>query len=784
VTEARRGPRDSEVRAVDRTDAHDPLPREEAEDLPLPPEPDGDESVLIESVDDSLAGQWLRSLDALESRPPEEVNDRTAAYDPPSELFGAVPDPEDLPIPASSAPRVVVLPPPEAAPEPPPEAAPEPPPEPEPAPEPPPPARPVDVHLPDKSTAFLPVVSIDPALARRMRPPTRRNVVPAALRAPSRPTPPPTPPPIPEPEEDDIPSVVYAPEPPRPDEMDRELTGIYEPPKVVELPRGRLVIVAGENVGKAYYLNRAQVTVGRGNDNDVVLLDIAVSRRHLRIERHAEGFRLVDLQSGNGTVVNGRRTTEAELYDGDRVEVGNSLIDFSTVGTPRRRQEQPPATDPGARVTPAVAVKASGRSVPLTWLLLWFGTTLAAVLMGVFVARLVAGAPKADDVPVKQKATAAYDRAAEAMRGKDWQRAEEELKVARQLAPDLFDYTTDLGRIEHARGDQRQLAEARKLLGEAHPDDVRALVKGIAADSPYHGEAEALVAEAGRRWLDHQVERAEALQKDGKAAAARAIAEEVLAQDAANVRARALVDGAAAPEAPPSEAPAPPSAALAPSEAPAPPSAAAAPSSTAPPRPAAPSDADRRVRSDLLDAGRLYREEKFNDAQALLDHAAARAEDRGLARKARDRSHQIGAFATAWTAAGSAVRARRTDDAIEAFERALGVDAQLGGAFRDRIRGQLADQQYLRAIREFSRQNYDQARAANDRVLELSPGHPLGTKLAEKMTRTADDLLRKARDTRSSDPERARNLARQAQALTHRNDATWKDARDLVQSLN
>lgn len=725
-------------------------------------------------------------MDALDEPPSESPNDRTAAYDPSPELFASIPDPEaslrapeaSPPAPEASAPPAPVVQPPPPLELPP--AAP----------------RIPDPRLPDRSTAFMPAVTIDPALARRMRPPTRKNLVrPAAAEVPeparpaskkqrkpaapperARPealrSPPPEPPPAPEAAqtpadfEEALPSVVYAPGE-HEDNLDGELTGIYEPPKIVELPRGRLVIVAGENVGKAYYLNRPQVTVGRATDNDVVLLDIAVSRKHLRIDRHAEGFRLVDLQSGNGTIVNGRRATECELYDGDRVEVGNSILDFSTVGRPRRREGVVPVTDPNVKITPPLAVKAGGRAVPVTWLLLWFGTTLAAVLLGVFVARLVTGDPAADDVPVKEKATAAYERASAAIRTKDWKGAEEELKVARQLAPDLFDYAGDLARVERARAQAGQIEEARRLLGEAQPDDVRAAVKSIGADSPYHAEAAALVAEADRRWLDRQVGRAEALFGEGKRAAARAIAEEVLARDAANVRAKALVE-ATGTELPPRPVPV-----------------VAGPARVeAAPAPAAPRETDdRRVKADVQEAMRLYRAEKFSDSAALLDRAAKGAADRDLARRTRDRAKQVTAFADAWSAATRAERGRRTDEAIEKLERALDLDGKLGGAHKSRLTGLLADQYYLRAIREFSRQAYDDAMRANDRVLALAPGHALGGKLAEKMLRTAEDLLRKARAAKGDDDDKARRLARQAQSLSRRTDQVWKDARDFVSAL-
>jgi ABC-type multidrug transport system ATPase subunit/pSer/pThr/pTyr-binding forkhead associated (FHA) protein len=68
------------------------------------------------------------------------------------------------------------------------------------------------------------------------------------------------------------------------------------------------------------------IAVGRLPDNDVVLDDLLVSRRHARLDLTASGYRLTDLGTGNGTYVNGRRVTEAMLEPGDVIGIGHSLL--------------------------------------------------------------------------------------------------------------------------------------------------------------------------------------------------------------------------------------------------------------------------------------------------------------------------------------------------------------------------------------------------------------------------------------------------------------------------
>ena len=68
---------------------------------------------------------------------------------------------------------------------------------------------------------------------------------------------------------------------------------------------------------------------GRGQQWDVVLQDRAVSRPHAQITREAEGFVLTDLDSANGTLVNGEAIFEPHtLSDGDAITFGEAVVIF------------------------------------------------------------------------------------------------------------------------------------------------------------------------------------------------------------------------------------------------------------------------------------------------------------------------------------------------------------------------------------------------------------------------------------------------------------------------
>lgn len=84
-----------------------------------------------------------------------------------------------------------------------------------------------------------------------------------------------------------------------------------------------------QRLGQRSLLDPAQaVTVGRGADNTVVLDGDSVSRRHARFERRADGWRVIDDGSTNGTYVNDEQVQDAPLRDGDRVRVGDTIWKF------------------------------------------------------------------------------------------------------------------------------------------------------------------------------------------------------------------------------------------------------------------------------------------------------------------------------------------------------------------------------------------------------------------------------------------------------------------------
>ena len=89
-------------------------------------------------------------------------------------------------------------------------------------------------------------------------------------------------------------------------------------------------IQAPGNKTFVYQVTKPEITIGRDVQNDLILEDPRVSRRHALVRQGPQGVTILDQKSGNGTVVNDRRVTEAVLANGDTVKMGDCALTFVT----------------------------------------------------------------------------------------------------------------------------------------------------------------------------------------------------------------------------------------------------------------------------------------------------------------------------------------------------------------------------------------------------------------------------------------------------------------------
>lgn len=130
--------------------------------------------------------------------------------------------------------------------------------------------------------------------------------------------------------------------------------------------------------------------MGRGSELEIVLVEDMVSRKHARFFYEDSAIFVEDLNSTNGTFVNGEKVKRAQIHEGDRVLIGTSILKLvlSDGGTPASMPAPPPLPSgtttgeaaarpslPGPRAGATRTMTGSIEEIPLPDLLQLLGTS-------------------------------------------------------------------------------------------------------------------------------------------------------------------------------------------------------------------------------------------------------------------------------------------------------------------------------------------------------------------------------------------------------------------------
>ena len=80
--------------------------------------------------------------------------------------------------------------------------------------------------------------------------------------------------------------------------------------------------------GKRREVDKRRVVIGRSKDCDIQISDPNASRRHAELRQEGAAYWLIDLDSTNGSSVNGHRTARAKLDSGDVITIGSTDMLF------------------------------------------------------------------------------------------------------------------------------------------------------------------------------------------------------------------------------------------------------------------------------------------------------------------------------------------------------------------------------------------------------------------------------------------------------------------------
>lgn len=146
----------------------------------------------------------------------------------------------------------------------------------------------------------------------------------------------------------------------------------------------KMIVSIDGVVIKEVQVTKERTTLGRRPYNDVVIDNLAVSGEHAAVQMTGDEVFLEDLNSTNGTYVNGKAVKRQQLFNGDTIEVGKYKIQFVSEPEGERFDKtmvfKPGMTMPAAAAAPVeraaggelqgsirvLSGAASGREVPLT----------------------------------------------------------------------------------------------------------------------------------------------------------------------------------------------------------------------------------------------------------------------------------------------------------------------------------------------------------------------------------------------------------------------------------
>lgn len=286
----------------------------------------------------------------------------------------------------------------------------------------------------------------------------------------------------------------------------------------------KIVCVSQQFNGQVFDLTKAEMVIGRTDENDIAIDHRSISRHHAKITRQqADRFVISDLQSANGTLVNGEEYAQADLKAGDVIELGHIKFRFVPPGGKLEFADQEADASKARDVTDIIKYTARAtqpdfivrlqRSPRLVAIVVG-----AAVLVGVgagrwvmlerqasnkLAAQVVMGATPAEiDETDVEKLVA---KAQAAMEQKQWTSARALLQAAIALDSNHATAAQLLARVENESKLQLVFEEATALSGRRHFAEALAALKQIPADSAYAAPSRGLAQQAKNSLMQEKI---------------------------------------------------------------------------------------------------------------------------------------------------------------------------------------------------------------------------------------------------------------------------------------
>lgn len=93
----------------------------------------------------------------------------------------------------------------------------------------------------------------------------------------------------------------------------------------------RFLCMTGPNKGRVYYLIGKRVIIGRGENADIQIVDVKISREHAELSFSDNGYTITDLGAENGIIVNDTKVKQKKLADAEKVVIGQTVFKYNII---------------------------------------------------------------------------------------------------------------------------------------------------------------------------------------------------------------------------------------------------------------------------------------------------------------------------------------------------------------------------------------------------------------------------------------------------------------------
>ena len=588
-------------------------------------------------------------------------------------------------------------------------------------------------------------------------------------------------------------------------EFPAEKTELLDSPFEQDPAVAKLVTLDGPSVGQEFFASGLRNTIGRGLNNSIVVGDLAMSRQHFEILKNPdESYTLRDLQSINGTTLNGTKVREADLFHGDRIEAGKSTFQFvvtgNVPGAQRARRLVPAATSTLDGTIPQMPIApAAADAEPVNRLLTLISIAALCVSLVLIMAIAFVILNRMEDKPevaTGPPASELYLDGVEAVKAREWDRAQAQFERAKALDPKLEGIDDQLRRLDIERKAARDLEEGRRLAEKGLLDHAIEAIGAIPRDSVYHAEAADLARDVRKLEIEQTYTAALEAMNAEDVATAREGAEKVLSNVPTHEGAQALlarieafeIGGAEAVEDVEAES----TGELA----------AASPSrsddddfsfelvgsqkkSKKKRRQSRPSSTSTSGRVPNFTQGFiLYRTKKFTQARQFFETAS---KDEGPAAPLAEKiAGHIRDFQEHYEAGTAAFRARKWDEAEKRLSAAKRSDSHVAsgaGHFDGELSKKLAIAHAHLGLEALSAGKGTEAKKHASAARNFDRNEEMTQKLEAALEKEASSMYIQALNVRKSDPAAAAKLCRQIKAIVPSSSDSHQKADKLLKSL-